>query len=129
YNERDNKTPQLVYDWVTTDAFVASPRTNLPYSFTNSSFKLNADYKAAKGIKIGVGYDVDTVERTFQEVDKTQEDTVWGKIQVRRMDNVYLELKLAQSTRDASVYGVVAEIDPPENILLRKYNMANRVRE
>ena len=128
YNDRDNKTPQLSYDWVTTDTFAATPRTNLPYSFTRSLAKVSADYKVAKSTKLGLGYDMDTQQRTLQEVDKTKENTLWGRIRVRSIENLFLELKLAQSERDGSTYTVVSTIDPPENILLRKYNMADRVR-
>ena len=128
YNDRDNNTPQLSYDWVTTDTFAATPRTNLPYSFTRSLARVSADYKVAKRTKLGVGYDMDTQQRTLQEVDKTKENTLWGRIRVRSIENLFLELKLAQSERDGSTYAVVSAIEPPQNILLRKYNMADRVR-
>lgn len=128
YNDRDNKTPQLSYDWVTTDTFAATPRSNQPYSFTRNLAKVSADYKVAKRTKLGVGYDMDTQQRTLQEVDKTKENTLWGRIRVRSIENLFLEFKLAQSDREGSTYSVVSAIDPPENILLRKYNMADRVR-
>lgn len=128
YNDRDNQTPQLAYDWVTTDSFAATPRTNLPYSFTKSVVNLSADYKIAKGTKLGAGYDMDTHERTFQEIDKTEENTLWGRLRVRSIDNLFFEFKFARTERDTSTYKAVSEIDPPQNILLRKYNMADRVR-
>lgn len=128
YNDRDNKTPELTYDWVTTDAFLATPRSNLPYSFTQNLLKLKADYKVAKGAKLGLGFDLNKQERTFQEIDKTSEKTLWGNLRLRRIENLFLELKLAHSERDASTYQAVSAIDPAENILLRKYNMADRVR-
>jgi len=128
YNDRDNKTPQLTYDWVTTDAFLATPRTNLPYSFTQGLLKLKADYNLAKGTRLGVGYDLDKRERTFQEIEKTNEDTLWGDLRLRRIKNMFFKLKLVHSKRDGSTYEAVSAIDPPENVLIRKYNMADRVR-
>ncbi len=128
YNDRDNKTPQLSYDWVTTDAFAATSYTNLPYSFTKNLLKLSADYKLAKGTKLGAGYEMDSQQRTYQEVDKTKENTLWGRIRVRSIENLFLELKLAQSNRNGSNYEAVSAINPAENILLRKYNMADRDR-
>jgi len=129
YDDRDNRTPQLTYDWVTTDAFLATQRTNLPYSYTRSAFKIKADYDYVKGTRLGVGYDWDERERTFQEVDETNEDTLWGTIRVRNIDSLFFEFKIARSSRDASTSEVVAAIDPPQNVLMSKYNMADRERD
>jgi MtrB/PioB family decaheme-associated outer membrane protein len=128
-DERDNKTPQLMYDWVTTDAFVAAQRSNLPYSYTRETLQLKADFDYAPGNRLGVGYDMDERERTFQEVDETDEDTLWGSIRVRNVDNLFLEFRIASSQREASNSEVVAEIDPPQNPLMTKYNLADRDRK
>jgi len=130
YNDRDNHTPQSTYSWVTTDMFIApSPRTNLPYGFTQDKVQLRADYKAAERITTSAGYDYDSVTRTFQEVDTARESTLWGKLASRLLDVVDLTLKYAYSDRSYSSYQPVPEITPPENPLLRKYNMANRTRD
>lgn len=130
HNDRDNKTPQAAYTWVTTDSFVnAQPRTNLPYSFTQDKLKLSADYRALARVKASVGFDHDSHKRSFQEADKTREDTVWGKITARAVDNIDVTLKLAHGERDISGYQVVPGIFPPENPLLRKFNMADRTRD
>ena len=128
YNDRDNKTPQLTFDsWVTTDTFVNGPRTTLPYSFTENDFKLSADYRLVRSTKLGFGYDYETIERTYQEVDKTKENTLWANFTVRALDTDLI-FKIAGSNRDVSNYTPVPEIQPPENPLLRKYNMADRER-
>lgn len=129
YNDRDNKTPQASYGWVTTDTFVNTSRTNLPYSFTQNALKLSADYRLMPRIKTSVGLDYDTHERTFQEVDKTQETSLWGKAVARAHENLDLTFKLAHAYRSVSSYHVVPQIDPAENPLLRKYNMADRQRD
>jgi MtrB/PioB family decaheme-associated outer membrane protein len=109
--------------------FVApSQRTNLPYSFTQDKVQLRADYKAAQRVTTSAGYDFDSVERTFQEVDTTRENTVWARLATRHVDAVDLTLKYAYSDRNVSSYQAVPGITPPENPLLRKYNMANRTR-
>jgi MtrB/PioB family decaheme-associated outer membrane protein len=129
YNDRDNQTPQSTYSWVTTDMFVApSQRTNLPYSFTQDKVQLRADYKAAQRVTTSAGYDYDSVERTFQEAETTSENTVWARLATRHVDAVDLTLKYAFSDRSYSSYQAVPQITPPENPLLRKYNMANRTR-
>lgn len=129
YDDRNNKTPQAAYPWVTTDQIVNAARTNLPYSFTNSTAKLSADYRATTRTRASAGFDYDTKERTYQEVAKTTENTYWGKVNTRARDNLDLMLKLAHADRSNSGYVVVPEISPPENPLLRKYNMASRTRD
>ena len=129
-NDRDNKTSQAAYTWVTTDSFVnAVPRTNLPYSFTQDRFKLSADYRASARMRASVGFDHDSHKRTFQEADKTREDTIWGKVASRALDNLDMTFKLAHGERNNSGYQAVPGIFPPENPLLRKYNMADRTRD
>lgn len=131
HNDRDNQTPQTSYSYVTTDMplFVGPARTNLPYSFTQDKLKLSADYKVSARTKASVGFDNDSHKRTFQEVDRTHEDTIWGKIGSRIGDKLDATFTLAHGERKTSGYQVIAGITPPENPLLRKYNMANRTRE
>jgi MtrB/PioB family decaheme-associated outer membrane protein len=128
YNDHDNKTPQLTFNSpVATDSIVTSPRTTLPYSFTENDFKINADYRVVRSTKLSFGYDYDSMERTYQEVDKTKENTVWATATVRALDTDMI-VRLARGVRDVSNYTPVPEIQPPENPLLRKYNMADRDR-
>ena len=129
YNDRDNQTPQAMYSMVSTDMFAGAPRTNLPYGFTQEKFKLSADYKVLANTKVFAGVDSESRKRTFQEVDRSREDTVWGKITSRVLDKADLSLKFAHGERRNSAYQVVPGIAPPENPLLRKYNMASRTRE
>lgn len=135
HNNRDNQTPQATYTLVSTDLF-ATPtlRTNLPYSFTRDKLKFNGDYRFSALTKASAGIDHDTTKRTFQEADKTSEDTFWGKITSRALDKVDLTFKLARGERRNSGYLPVSQIVVPdpiatENPLLRKYNMANRTRD
>lgn len=128
-NERDNDTPQAAYSWVTTDMFPANPRVNLPYSFTQDRVRLSADYRMLPRTKGTLGYDYDRIERTYQEVDTTRENTVWAKISSKPLENLDGWLKYSHGERDISDYHAVAGITPPENPLLRKYNLADRTRD
>ena len=128
YNDRDNKTAQAAFPWVSTDNFVNPARTNLPYSFKQKTLKLSADYRIVSGVRTSVGFDNDKHERTFQEADETDEKTFWGKVSVRTLGIVDVALKVAHAERDQSGYEVVPGITPPENPLMTKYNMANRTR-
>lgn len=128
YSDRDNNTPQLVYDWVTTDSVLATPRSNQPYSYTRQLLKLRADYKLEQRQSVAAGFDRDEKERTFQSVDKTTDNTLWGLLRTRNKDNLDLQFKVSHSQRNASSYEAVTSVSPPENLLMRKYNMADRDR-
>ncbi len=127
---RDNKTPRGSYPAVSTDMFLNPvPRINQPFSFTQDRFKLSADYRGPGSLRTAVGFDEDDRERTLQEVVTTRESTLWGRVQAQPLDAVTVTLKLAHAQRDASTYGVASWITPPENPLLRKFNLADRRRD
>jgi MtrB/PioB family decaheme-associated outer membrane protein len=128
HNDRDNRTPQAAFPWVTTDMFLAVPRTNLPYSFTQDKLALRADYRASARIQAAAGFDHDSQQRTFQEADITRENTVSGKIIARAADSVDVTFKLAHGERNNAGYQVLTATTPPENPLMRKYNLADRTR-
>jgi MtrB/PioB family decaheme-associated outer membrane protein len=107
---------------------VAVPRTNQPYSFTRKEARLGADYRLSGTTKLGAGVDHDRHERSLQEVNETKETTAWGKLTVRAKDFMDMTFRVARAERNASNYRTVPEIDPPQNPLLRKYNMADRTR-
>lgn len=129
HTERDNNTPQDVYAWVSTDAFPAVPRINLPYSFKQDKVKLAVEYRPVPLLKASAGYDYDRNERTFQEVDSTRENTFWGKLSSKPMEMLDGWIKFAHAERDASGFNPVASVVPPENPLMRKYNLADRTRD
>lgn len=129
YNDHDNKTPQLDYTWVSTDAPPVHTRTNLPYSFTKEAIKLNADYRFTPTTKASVGFDNATEKRTYQEVSKADENTFWAKASARIPANLEMTAKASHAERDITGYEVLPWLTPAENPLLRKYNMADRSRE
>lgn len=127
HNERDNRTPQSAYSWVSTDMFLSAARTNLPYSFRQDKVNLSADYRLLSTVRTAVGYDYDQHRRTFQEAETTRENTVWGKVAARALENIELSLKLAHGERRNSGYNT--NVVPLENPLMRKFYMANRTRD
>jgi len=129
YNDHDNKTPQASYNWVSTDIPPVHQSTNLPYSFTQSTIKVSGDYRFTNQTKASIGVDSDVRERTYQEVSKSHENTVWGKANTRVLDNLDLTLKGAHAARDINGYEVLPWVSPVENPLMRKYNMADRIRD
>ena len=129
YNDRDNQTPQAAYAWVSTDSFVNTPTVNLPYSFTQSTWKLRADYRLLKYLHAAAGYDNDSRKRTFQETEHTRERSVWGKIDLQNWHSMDVSLKVVHGKRDQSGYAPLTATGVIENPLLIKYNMANRFRD
>ncbi|MCW5657565.1 MAG: MtrB/PioB family decaheme-associated outer membrane protein [Burkholderiaceae bacterium] len=130
-NTRDNRTDSLGYPSVSTDMFLnANPRTNQPFSFFQDRFRLGGDYRfRASSLKTSVGLDQDYRERSLQEVVTTRETTLWGRVEGRPVDAVLLQLKLGYGQRDGDTYGTATWIDPPQNPLMRKFNLADRKRE
>ena len=129
YSDRNNKSPRNTYEWVITDASIATPRTNVPYSYTRDTFKLDGEYRLTKGAKTSVGYDYQQYERTYQEVEESKEHTIWASLIARSLGDTNLSLRVAHANRDKDGYQVIAGVDSPENPLMRKYNMANRNRD
>lgn len=129
YNDRNNKTPSVVFDWVKTDTFAALARRNLPYSFTDNIANLGGDYRYNKRVRLSAGYDYTRKDRTNQEVDRTTENSGWGKVSMRVRDNFDVAIKGGHSERDASGYHQVPEVIPPENPLMTKYYLADRSRD
>jgi MtrB/PioB family decaheme-associated outer membrane protein len=130
HNDRDNKTPQAIYPSVATDMFVGLPRTNLPYSFKQDKLKLSADYRVSERLRGAVGADFDSHKRTYAEVDTTHENTAWGKVTSSLTEKVDLTFKLAHGERrNSGTFQPIVGITPPENPLLRRFNLANRTRD
>ena len=127
---RDNRTDSLAYPAVSTDMFAGGPdRINQPFSFTRDRFKLSADYRAPASVKLSLGAEEDIQERNRQEVVTTRESTFWGRVGAHVMDALTLSLKLSHAQRRHSTYGIATWVEPPENPLLRKFNLADRNRD
>jgi MtrB/PioB family decaheme-associated outer membrane protein len=129
YDDRDNQTPQAVYDGITTDVMPALPRTNLPYSSTHSVAKLDGGLTLTRDLRVDAGCDFDEYERDLQEVRRTQEHICWAKGTARANDRTDIVVKGAHAERTISDYTANPEIVSPENPLMRKYNMADRDRD
>ena len=128
YSDRENNTPQLAYDWVSTDTLLTTPRSNQPYDFTRRLLKLKADYMMESQRSFAIGLDQDVRQRSLQEVDETTDNILWGIFRLRHIENLEMQFKLAHSERGASAYQTATETLPPQNQLMRKYNMADRDR-
>jgi MtrB/PioB family decaheme-associated outer membrane protein len=129
YDDRDNRTPQAIYDGIMTDVFAAVPRTNLPYSLTHSIARVDGELDLTRDLKAAGGCDYDVYERDLQEVKRTHEYICWGKGTARANDRTEIMLRGAHARRTGSDYIANPDILTPENPLLRKYNLADRDRD
>lgn len=129
YSKRDNKTPRYSYEWVTTDVNVAGPLTNTPYSYTRDSFKLNTAYNVSRSVKTSVGYNYRRYNRTYVEVEDSNEQTFWASLVSHATATVDLSARYTHAKRRKDGYQLIPGVDRPENPLMRKYNMADRDRD
>ncbi len=129
-DRRDNRTPIQSYPTVTTDMILEpTPRSNTPFSFTQDRFKLAGDYRGPGSLKMSAAVEEDYRNRTFQEVVTTHETTLWGRVVGQPREDLSLSLKLAHAWRNNSTYGTSIWFGYAENPLLRKFYLADRVRD
>ena len=127
---RDNRTVNRAWPAVVTDMLLEpDARTNQTFNFINDRVRFNAEYRAPRDMRVAVGVDVDNRERTRQEVVNTRETTVWGSLAVQAIDRVSLQAKYSHAERNPSTYGIVTWLEAPENPLLRKFYLAERMRD
>jgi MtrB/PioB family decaheme-associated outer membrane protein len=127
---RDNRTARLTYPHVETDIFAGLPaRTNTPFSHWLDRVKLQADYRGPATLRLAGGAEYEQRERSYSEVVTTRETTVWARVSLQPVERLGLSVKLAHADRDHSTYGTAVWFGAAENPLLRKYNLAARVRD
>lgn len=129
YHDRDNRTPVDSFNFVSTDTFLPGARSNRLYHRTNSSLEFTGRYRMTPATRISAGAEYEAISRPDQEVEKTREGTLWGEVATRPHETTELVVRLAHADRDASDYRVLASTMPPQNPLLVKFNMAERVQE
>jgi MtrB/PioB family decaheme-associated outer membrane protein len=115
---------------VAADVFATTPaRTNLAYSFWQDRFKASADFRGIQNWQFAGGFEQDNRKRSYQEVVETRESSVWGRASVQALENLGLSLKVAHADRRNPTYGSSVWLTEPDNPLLRKYNLAGRLRD
>lgn len=130
YDERENGTPQDVWNRVITDSFSSGAmEENIPYSFRRASFNLSADYDLIESLRVSGGYDRKEIDRDFQEVAEQTEDTGWGRLRWHPDPVMDIDVKVGTSKRDIDRYNENFAVTLDQNPLLRKYNLAYRYRK
>jgi MtrB/PioB family decaheme-associated outer membrane protein len=138
YSDRDNTTPVNTYNYVITDAALSTAaRQNRPYSFTQRLMRLKAGYRISNGVDLSAGFDDDRMLRTYQQVERTDDQTVWAKLKLQPVEGLDTTIKISHANRDASAYDPATNMNPlfPDSgatvgdPLLKVFEMADRRRD
>ena len=129
YDERDNKTP--ISDWsrVIVDAFNSGQiEQNVPYSYDRMHTTTSAEYALRDNLRLSAGYDYRETNRDFQEVAEQTTNAGWGQVRWQPFAWLDLRAKGGQEARGVDRYDESVAVSLGQNPLLRKYNLAYRLR-
>jgi MtrB/PioB family decaheme-associated outer membrane protein len=129
YDDRDNRTPVDFYTPVITDLVQRPETPNRPYSFTRGRYSAEFSYQANSPFSFNTGVMQKNYKRTLQSVRETKDSAWWGEVSVDRWSATQLRLRLETSNRDISPYQQVSDPGLQENVLMRKFHLADRDRE
>ncbi len=153
YDDRDNRTPRSLYNYVANDVqdqpqpivFGGSRyiRYNLPHSFTFQQAKAEVGYRLTPRTRLSVAYTGDFRTRTYQEVSKTDEQTVRAKAQTtfakgsiwiaqtfaKRTGSDYLDYVPWNASHTDQYLAQGPQNQSIEYGLLRMYHLADRRRQ
>ncbi|MBW7852534.1 MAG: MtrB/PioB family decaheme-associated outer membrane protein [Rhodospirillales bacterium] len=110
YFDRDNQTPQDLYNYALVDAATqggnatAQARYNHPYSFTQYKAKLDAGYRLTPSTRLNVGYEYEDFERTHSEREENQTHTGKLGVRTRLANNLFGSVGYERSKRTGSTY-------------------------
>ncbi|MCH1919360.1 MtrB/PioB family decaheme-associated outer membrane protein [Shewanella sp. A3A] len=128
YYDRDNKTNIEPWTQISISQVNGQVAYNTPLDSTTHKAKLSADYRISSGMKVDGGYDFKREERSYEDREDTNENTLWGRFTLNSFENWNMWLKGSFGTRDGSNYQAGRYTSTENNALLRKYYMADRER-
>ena len=154
YDERDNNTPRDIYVRIPGDAAAqaglidANARLNWPYNLTRHYLELEGSYNLMSTARLSVGYNYESKDRDFTEMESTDEHTGEVRLSVNPVEWASGWIRYQHSIRSGSTYisnqplltshnpDYIADItinDPGElfenDPLIRKFHIADRDRD
>ncbi len=117
------------YTPVITDLVLRSETPNRPYSFERAQYSAQFTYMINSSISFNAGAKEEDYQRTLQSVRKTQDSSWWGEVSIDQWSMAQLRMKFESSMRDISPYQQVNDPGLQENILMRKFYLADRDRD
>ena len=128
YSDRDNKTNVDEWTQISIDSTTGQVAYNTPYDITTQRAKLSANYRITRGMRLEAGYDYRQDDRSYQDRETTNENTLWTKFRLSQFENWDMWIKGSVGQRDGSKYQASEWTSSESNDLLRKYNLADRTR-
>lgn len=153
YDDRDNKSPRDVYVRIPGDSLTqgglldSNARLNWTHDLERHKVELDAGYRIAAMTRLSVGYEFESKDRNFTEVESTDEHTVQLKVTTTPFDTANAWVKFRHSARDGSTYVsnqplltghnpdfiAFESVNDPDELfendpLLRKFHIADRNR-
>lgn len=128
YDERDDKTDPFTVTYVETDSIGSGTATAERYGYERTRFDGSAEGRVFDWLHVAVGGEDDEVKRSNQETSKTKETSTWGRLRMRPHPTVDFSATYGEARIEAGAYLTRPDL-PPENPLLRKYNLSNRDRD
>ncbi|MEL4388510.1 MtrB/PioB family decaheme-associated outer membrane protein [Shewanella xiamenensis] len=128
YYDRDNNTQVEEWTQISINNVNGKVAYNTPYDNRTQRFKVAADYRITRDIKLDGGYDFKRDQRDYQDRETTDENTVWARLRVNSFDMWDMWVKGSYGKRDGSQYQASEWTSSETNNLLRKYNLADRDR-
>jgi MtrB/PioB family decaheme-associated outer membrane protein len=128
YSERKNNTQVEEWTQISINDVTGKVAYNTPYDHTSHRAKLAADYRISHGLKLDAGYDFRRDERSYQDRETTDDNSVWARIRVNTFEKWDMWFKGSYGQRDGSDYQASEWTSQEQNQLLRKYYLADRDR-
>lgn len=145
YENRDNSTPRLAYDYIGGDSENQKPvldsRINLPYSYKRQKADLLLNWKAMRGLSLKGGVEWNDHSRDYTEVEDSDEIAWLAGIRWTSMQTLSARLDYRYSDRNVDEYvhnapfldshlpGAVAPDEWQNHPWQRKYNLTDRTRD
>ena len=110
YDDRDNSTPRDIYVRVAGDTqnqlglISANARINWFHSLERHKFELDGGYRITSMTKLTLGYEYESKERDFSEVENTDVHKVKVKLSAGPYEIASGWIKYEYSSRDGSNY-------------------------
>lgn len=113
YDDRDNKTPVDLFNYIRNDSQDQptnlagnSYRYNEPLSYQEIVYAADVGYAVTSDLNISGGLERQEVERTYSEVEESEENTLKLGARWRMTDTIHGSLKYAHGDRSGSDYNV-----------------------
>jgi MtrB/PioB family decaheme-associated outer membrane protein len=129
YNQRDNKTPERTFNYVTNDfALSPVPVKNIAYDYDRYDYKLGGEYRIDSRTRLHAGFDHENFKRSDQQRKDTRTNRVSTRLDLKPIDVTDMNIEIYKEKRDGSDYEPNTNAPSPQNPLMRMYNMADRDR-